>query len=209
MSAKLKQHKKPHLVITTKAQLRLWLRPLNLLPQLGSKRTRRLLRTRLQRYYIFCACPSRRPLPHSLHRLGRSPLALEYDGRVHRWGFQDFETRDKRDTSIRIFPRLYISITVEMADTRPRPRPRPRPVQKSSATTAATSSSSTNTQTVLPQPGSSSSGNYSKATSIPLSSPNGPAKRIIVVEDTDEMFMRNRNRSSKTWQKLGQLDKSK
>jgi hypothetical protein len=88
MSAKLKQHKKPHLVITTKAQLRLWLRPLNLLPQLGSKRTRRLLRTRLQRYYIFCACPSRRPLPHSLHRLGRSPLALEYDGRVHRWGFK-------------------------------------------------------------------------------------------------------------------------
>ena len=29
-----------------------------------------------------------------------------------------------------------------------------------------------------------------------------------MVEDTDEMFMRNRNRSSKTWQKLEQLDRS-
>ncbi len=31
---------------------------------------------------------------------------------------------------------------------------------------------------------------------------------MIVVEDTDEMFMRNRNRSSKTWQKLEKINKS-
>ncbi len=88
----------------------------------------------------------------------------------------------------------------------PRPRPRPRPIQKSS-TTSATLSSPSITKTTPFEAGSSST-TRSNATTIPLSSPNGAAKRVIMVEDTDEMFMRNRNRSSKTWQKLEKLDRS-
>ena len=91
-----------------------------------------------------------------------------------------------------------------MADARPRPRPRPRPVQKT-----ASSSSNARIDTELstaPLQGTSSAGR-SDATTVPLSSQNAGAQRVIVVQDTDEMFMRNRNRSSRTWQKLEQMNK--
>ena len=75
-----------------------------------------------------------------------------------------------------------------MADSLPRPRPRPKPVAKKVvnavpiSTTGASSSSG--------QPASSL-----------------PRRRETKVEDTDEMFMRNRNRTSKTWQRLAEIHK--
>ncbi|KAF8799030.1 hypothetical protein BYT27DRAFT_7202790 [Phlegmacium glaucopus] len=79
-----------------------------------------------------------------------------------------------------------------MADSsnsnQPRPRPRPKPVVKKADNAIPTST-----------PGaSSSSGGLA-------SSP--PKRRVTAVEDTDEMFMRNRNRTSKTWKKLAEMNK--
>ncbi|KDR82499.1 hypothetical protein GALMADRAFT_237823 [Galerina marginata CBS 339.88] len=75
---------------------------------------------------------------------------------------------------------------------RPRPRPRPRPIARtpSNAEPSAT-------------PGASSS----SSTSIPVLSSNPGKRRVIEVQDTDEMFMRNKNRSYQTWQKLEQINK--
>lgn len=73
-----------------------------------------------------------------------------------------------------------------MADTVNQPRPRPRPKRKD-ANAIQTST-----------PGASSSGGMA-------SSPT--KRRVIEVKDTDEMFMRNRNRTSKTWQRLAEINK--
>ncbi|KAF8964320.1 hypothetical protein BDZ97DRAFT_1904414 [Flammula alnicola] len=80
-----------------------------------------------------------------------------------------------------------------MADTntnRPRPRPRPKPILKRTENGALNST-----------PGASSS----SSSGIPLTTLG--AQRVIEVHDTDEMFMRNRNRTVKTWQKLDQINK--
>ncbi|KAJ3513491.1 hypothetical protein NLJ89_g2912 [Agrocybe chaxingu] len=81
-----------------------------------------------------------------------------------------------------------------MADSitaRPRPRPRPRPVAKASSSTNVVQSAT---------PATAGAGSSTNA----ITAPTG---RVIMVEDTDEMFMRNRNRTEKTWQKLEQLNK--
>ncbi|CAA7262910.1 unnamed protein product [Cyclocybe aegerita] len=79
-----------------------------------------------------------------------------------------------------------------MADsTIARPRPRPRPVAKASSSTNVVPSAT---------PATSGAGSSTNAITAPMG-------RVIVVEDTDEMFMRNRNRTAKTWQKLEQLNK--
>ena len=76
-----------------------------------------------------------------------------------------------------------------MADSvQPRPRPRPKAVAKKAVNAISNST---------PHASSSSGG----VTSSP------PKRRVIEVEDTDEMFMRNRNRTSKTWQRLAEMDK--
>lgn len=71
-----------------------------------------------------------------------------------------------------------------MADSnnQPRPRPRPKPIAKKASNAIPSST-----------PGAS------------FSSP--PKRHVIEVEDTDEMFMRNRNRTSKTWQRLAEINK--
>ena len=77
---------------------------------------------------------------------------------------------------------------VQMADTsQPRPRPRPKPVAKKAGNVPAST----------PGAPSSSKG----LTSSP------PKRCAIAVDDTDEMFMRNRNRTSKTWQRLAEINK--
>jgi hypothetical protein len=75
-----------------------------------------------------------------------------------------------------------------MADSQSRPRPRPKLLAKKLANAIQTSTPST----------SSSPGGLA-------SSP--PKRRVTEVEDTDEMFMRNRNRTSKTWQRLAEINK--
>jgi hypothetical protein len=75
---------------------------------------------------------------------------------------------------------------LEMADTnvaKPRPKPRPKPKAKPTNGVAGSSSK--------PEVSSSSS-------RIPLSSQ---------ADDEDEMFLKNRHRSMKTWQKLEELNK--
>lgn len=75
---------------------------------------------------------------------------------------------------------------VQMADTsQPRPRPRPKPVAKKAGNAIPAST-----------PGTSKG-----LTSSP------PKRPAIAAEDTDEMFMRNRNRTSKTWQRLAEINK--
>ncbi|KAF8879087.1 hypothetical protein CPB84DRAFT_1793598 [Gymnopilus junonius] len=82
---------------------------------------------------------------------------------------------------------------MDSTTSRPRPRPRPRPLTKSSSTTDGPSST----------PGASSS-----STQIPLASSTSPGKkRVIEVIDTDEMFMRNTDRTYQTWQRLDQIDR--
>ena len=73
-----------------------------------------------------------------------------------------------------------------MADTniaKPRPKPRPKPKAKLANAVAGSSS----------KPGESSS-----SSRIPLSSQ---------VDDEDDMFLKNRNRSMKTWKKLEEFNK--
>ncbi|KAF5319987.1 hypothetical protein D9611_011004 [Ephemerocybe angulata] len=76
------------------------------------------------------------------------------------------------------------------AASRPRPRPRPRPVPKTrtpSSTTAETS-----------QDGASSS----------AAGPSTPKKALAKTEaEIDAMFMKNKNRSLKTWHKLEEINK--
>ena len=75
----------------------------------------------------------------------------------------------------------------EMADSLNQPRPRPRPKRKAVNVIPAST------------PGaSSSSGGLA---------PSPTKRRVTEVEDTDEMFMRNRNRTSKTWQRLAEINK--
>ncbi|KIM43006.1 hypothetical protein M413DRAFT_443821 [Hebeloma cylindrosporum] len=78
-----------------------------------------------------------------------------------------------------------------MADAAPPPRPRPRPRPKPIAKNA------TNGNAV---PSSSSS-------SLLTSKAPEATRRASAIEDEDEYFMKNRNRSSKTWQKLDQITK--
>ncbi|KAF9525541.1 hypothetical protein CPB83DRAFT_771916 [Crepidotus variabilis] len=75
------------------------------------------------------------------------------------------------------------------------PRPRPRPIPKAT----------TSTSNVVA--GSSSQAGSSNATSASPTEQAVSKFRDIVVNDTDEMFMKNRNRSSKTWQKLEKINK--
>ena len=76
-----------------------------------------------------------------------------------------------------------------MADSLNQSRPRPRPIRKA-ANAIPTST---------PGASSSSGGLTSSSTK----------RRVTEVEDTDEMFMRNRNRTSKTWQRLAEINKGK
>ena len=66
-------------------------------------------------------------------------------------------------------------------------RPRPRPKRKVDNVIS----------TSTPGASSSSGGLASNPTK----------RRVTEVEDTDEMFMRNRNRTSKTWQRLAEINK--
>lgn len=74
-----------------------------------------------------------------------------------------------------------------MADSLNQPRPRPRPKLKDVNAVP----------TSTPGASSSSGGMASSPTK----------RRVFEVEDTDEMFMRNRNRTSKTWQRLAEINK--
>ncbi|KAF8158052.1 hypothetical protein B0H34DRAFT_707321 [Crassisporium funariophilum] len=79
-----------------------------------------------------------------------------------------------------------------MADTaRPRPRPRPKPIAKKPVAPNASSDAT---------PGASGS----SGSGIPLSS---QTRRVIDVQDTDEMFIRNRNRKAEHWRKMEQINR--
>lgn len=81
------------------------------------------------------------------------------------------------------FPTNNLLVKANMAD---QPRPRPRPKRKVVNVPASTPGASSSSGGLAPTP---------------------TKRRVTEVEDTDEMFMRNRNRTSKTWQRLAEINK--
>ncbi|KAF9046090.1 hypothetical protein BJ165DRAFT_1129408 [Panaeolus papilionaceus] len=85
------------------------------------------------------------------------------------------------------------------ATTRPRPRPKPRPTAKSSSSSAPTASSSSTSQ--ITDASASGAGSSTSGGGI------FAAGRMIEVKDTDDMFIRNKNRSNVTWAKIEAINK--